>query len=255
MKVRFPTDSSNSGPDKKTGWWLAAVAAGVVALIGAWSLLPVETWIETGQAWFKSRGAWGAALFLLAYAVAVLLLVPGSSLSIAAGVIYGFWGMPLAIVGATIGACLAFLIARYVAHDKVESWLKGRRRTKAAIEAVNEGGWKIVGLVRLSPVIPFNLQNYFFGLTRISFHGYALASFFGMIPGTVVNIYLGTVGSLVLSESGREGVRWGFFAIGLLVTAAVTWFITRKAKRKLTEAGVDTSTDDDVSEGAQRSRS
>jgi uncharacterized membrane protein YdjX (TVP38/TMEM64 family) len=241
MKTGFSNESTSADSDKKTGWRVIAVVIGIAALIGVWTLLPVESWLQAGQAWFKSRGLWGAALFLLAYAIAVLLLVPGSGLTIAAGVIYGFWGMPIAIVGATMGACFAFLIARYVAHKKMESWLKGRRRTKAVIEAVNEGGWKIVALVRLSPVIPFNLQNYFFGLTRISFWGYALASFFGMMPGTVVNIYLGTVGSLVLSDSGQEGVRWGFFTIGLIVTIAVTWFITRKAKQKLAEAGVDTS--------------
>jgi uncharacterized membrane protein YdjX (TVP38/TMEM64 family) len=118
------------------------------------------------------------------------------------------------------------------------SLIEDRRRIKAVVSAVEEGRWKIIGLVRLSPLIPFNLQNYFFGVTTIPFWQYVTATFAGIIPGTIVNIYIGTIGNMVLDETDRKNVRWGFFAIGLAVTILVTWWITKKAKEKLAQAGV-----------------
>lgn len=221
--------------------WGAALALGALVLFAAWFLLPVEEWLRTAQAWFVSQGALGAVLFVLLYTVAVILLMPGSALSISAGLIYGFWGLPLAVAGATIGASIAFLLARHMAREQVASWLEDRPRVNAVVEAVNDGGWKIVGLVRLSPVIPFNLQNYFFGLTGIPFWHYAAATCIGIIPGTAVNIYLGAIGSMALDESSQSQVRWGFFVLGLIVTLVVTWFVTRKAREKLAQSGVSLS--------------
>src|SRR5436189_4517462 len=128
------------------GW--AVVAA---ALVAAWFLLPVGDWVEALREWLQQRGAWGVALFALIYVVATVALVPGALLSISAGVAYGFWGIPLVIVAATIGASLAFLIARYLAHDLVRGLSRRRKGLKAVQEAVNEEGWKVVGLIRLSP--------------------------------------------------------------------------------------------------------
>jgi uncharacterized membrane protein YdjX (TVP38/TMEM64 family) len=230
-----------AGSGKPTAKWILALLLLLVAGATAWIFFPVESWLHSAHNWFAARGASGAALFLLVYIVAVVLLVPGSALSLSAALIYGFWALPLVLAGATIGASLAFLIARYAANDRVASFAEGRRRVKAVMGAVNEGGWKIVVLVRLSPLIPFNLQNYFFGLTGIAFWHYAFATLVGMIPGAVVNVYLGTLGNIAFSDSEEITVRWSAFIVGLIATIAVTWLITRKAREKLAEAGVDAS--------------
>jgi uncharacterized membrane protein YdjX (TVP38/TMEM64 family) len=226
---------------KRAAKWILAFMFLLGAGAAAWMIFPVESWLYAAHAWFAEQGGQGAVLFLLAYIVAVVLLVPGTVLSLSAALVYGFWALPLVLVGATVGASVAFLIARYVARDLVASFIKGRRRPKAVMEAVNEGGWKIVGLVRLSPLIPFNLQNYFFGLTAIPFWHYATATLIGMIPGAAVNVYLGTLGNIVLSDSEETTVRGSAFVVGLIATIAVSWLITRKARQKLAQAGVEAS--------------
>ncbi len=100
----------------------------------------------------------------------------------------------LVVVAATAGATLAFLIARHLVRQKVESLVEERPKFKAVDEAVSEDGWKIVGLLRLSPLVPFNLQNYFFGVTDVGLLPYVAATFFGIMPGTLLYVYLGTLG-------------------------------------------------------------
>lgn len=210
----------------------------LLAGVATWIFFPVESWLHRVYGWFAVKGAAGATVFLLIYIVAVILLVPGTLLALSAALIYGFWALPLVLGGATIGASFAFLIARYLAYGQVASFIASHRRLRAVMGAVNEGGWQIVGLARLSPLIPFNLQNYFFGLTCIPFWHYAAATLVGIIPSTVVNVYLGTLGGIALSDSERYTVRGSVFAVGLVATIAVTWLITRKANEKLAAAGV-----------------
>jgi uncharacterized membrane protein YdjX (TVP38/TMEM64 family) len=220
------------------GKWVG-LALLCVTLIVAWFLLPVGKWAGSLQAWIDHFGPWGPLVFGLIYVVAVVLLVPGSALTLAAGFAYGAWGAPLAVVAATIGASLAFLIARYMVREKVRSFMRGRRKLQAVEKAVNEDGWKIVGLVRLSPLVPFNMQNYFFGITDIPFAHYVAATFIGIIPGAVVNVYVGMIGGIMSDGAVGGPLQWSFFAVGLVVSVVVAWMITRKAKEKLSEAGVD----------------
>lgn len=224
---------------KHAHWkWVGLVVLGV-ALTVAWFLLPVAKWAEALQAWIDHFGRWGPLIFGVIYVIAVVLLMPGSALTLAAGFAYGAWGAPLALIAATIGASLAFLIARYLAREKVCSFIQGRKKLEAVEKAVSEEGWKIVGLVRLSPLVPFNLQNYFFGVTQIPFVHYVAATFVGIIPGTLVNVYVGAIGGMASSGQVGSPLQWGFFVVGLIVSVIVAWMITRKAKQKLSEAGVD----------------
>ncbi|MEJ7685957.1 MAG: TVP38/TMEM64 family protein [Variovorax sp.] len=127
--------------------------------------------------------------------------MPVSVLTIAAGLAFGLAiGFPLVVVSATIGAALAFLVARYLAHDKVESLLQERPKFKAIQSAVSEGGWKVVALLRLSPVLPFNLQNYFYGITDLKLLEYVAATFVGIMPGTLLYVYLGAAGKAASGE-------------------------------------------------------
>lgn len=192
------------------------------------------------QEWIDSFGSWGPAVFLLFYIVAVVVLVPGSMLALLAGLAYGMWGLPLALAAATTGASISFLIARHLLRSQVQAMTRRRLVWRAFERAVSEGGWRIVGLVRLSPVLPFNLQNYFFGITRIPFRHYLPATLLGIVPGTTVNVSLATAGH-AMSVDGMahlwHPLKLLLFAIGLAVTVIVCWTINRRVRAILQIAG------------------
>ncbi len=219
-------------------WQWALGVAVLAALVAGWFLLPIKDWADSFQGWIQDLGPWGWLIFAAVYIVGTVLLVPVSILTIIAGLAFGLpIGFPLVVVSATIGATLAFLVARYLAKDKVESLMSKRPKFKAIKAAVSEGGWKVVGLLRLSPVLPFNLQNYFYGVTDITLLHYVPATFVGIMPGTLLYVYLGAAGKAA-SGDGGGALKWTFFGIGLLVTVVVAVFVTRKAKQKLKEHGV-----------------
>lgn len=215
--------------------WLGAGLL-LVGLAIAWYLLPASDWLEGLRSWVVGLGFAGALIFAAIYVVATVFLVPGWVLTVGAGLAYGFWGLPIVLAAATIGATLAFLVARYVARDRVRSLLESRRNIAAIDKAVAEDGWKVVVLLRLSPLIPFNLQNYLFGVTEIALPHYVAATFFDIIPGSALYVYLGVLGS----AAGEAGLaRWFLFGVGLIATLAVVVLVARKARTKLREAGVD----------------
>ncbi len=156
-------------------------------------------------------------------------------------------GFPLVVVSATLGATLAFLVARYLVRNKVEGLLKERPKFAAVDKAISEEGWKVVVLLRLNPLVPFNLQNYFYGVTDIKLWHYVPATFFGIMPGTLLYVYLGAAGQAALGgeEGGGGGaLKWGLFAVGLLATIIVAVFVTKKAKAKLADIGVGGNSQD-----------
>jgi uncharacterized membrane protein YdjX (TVP38/TMEM64 family) len=222
----------------KLGLVLAAVAAAAVAA----RLLPIAAWLETFNERVVGLGAAGMVLFAFLYAGATVLMVPGSLLTLAAGASFGLLpGFLSVLFGATLGAAGAFLVSRHLARKRVESWIDRKASFAAVDKAVAREGWKIVFLTRLSPLFPFNFQNYAYGLTRVAFWQYALASFVGMIPGTFLYVYLGTLGRSGLeaaSGGGAETFRLVLQVLGLLATLGVTILITRTAKRALREAGI-----------------
>lgn len=153
-------------------------------MFGAWFALPVDEWLKIFSHWIEGLGVWGYLLFIGVYVLACLLLAPGAPLSSAAGLIFGLArGFVVVLIGATIGALLAFLVARYLVRDKVRSSLEGKPKFAAVEKAISEDGWKVVLLLRLSPLVPFNLQNYFFGVSEVKFWPYAASTFFGIMPG------------------------------------------------------------------------
>ncbi len=213
---------------------IAALAAILVALL----LLPVGAWLELLRAHFERLGPWGIGLFVMVYASAAVLFVPGSALTIGAGVIYGLWRGCIAVsAGSTLGAAAAFLIARYVARGRVERWAAANPRFSAIDQAIGREGWKIVLLTRLSPAFPFTLLNYLYGLTRVSFGRYILASWIGMMPGTVLYVYLGVAGGAIAGTASgprsKSPGEWALLIVGLIATLAVTLYITRLARRAL----------------------
>ena len=193
-----------------------------------WYLLPVGIWLGALRDYVVDLGLLGVAVFATVYICAVILLAPGSLLTIAAGFAYGFWGLPIALVAATAGASLAFLIARYLARDSVRRAIETRRNIAAIDRAIAAEGWKIVLLLRLSPLVPFNLQNYLFGITAVPFGPYVAATFVGIAPATTVFVRVGALGEAALDPGSG---RWALLGGGLLATvAASSWSRERRAR-------------------------
>lgn len=211
---------------------LAAVALLLLAGRQAGGLIP------RFAEWVAGLGAWGPAVFIVGYAVAAVAFVPGSLLTLAAGAIFGLArGTLYTFLGATLGSAAAFLIARYVARGAVERRIAGNPKFAAVDKAVGREGFKIVALLRLSPVFPFNLLNYSLGLTKVPFLHYLAASV-AMLPGTLLYVYYGkAAGSLAALAGGAQAERgpeyWITLGVGLLATAIVTTYVTRLAGRAL----------------------
>lgn len=235
-----PTRRGKSGTRRLIGF--LAVAA---ALLVAARVLPAGAWLAQLNGLFTRLGPWGIVLFVLVYALAAVLFVPGSALTLGAGLVYGLVPGFLAVsAGSTLGAACAFLVARYLARDRVERWVGADPRFRAIDLAVGRGGGTIVLLTRLSPVFPFNLLNYLYGVTRVPFLTYILASWIGMMPGTLLYVYLGFAGRAVAQAAAggaaRSPAEYVFWSLGLLATIAVTLYVTRLARRALGQrAGVE----------------
>ena len=186
----------------------------------------------------EAMGAWGPIAFVLGYAVATVAFIPGSLLTLAAGAIFGLVkGTAYTLIGATLGAAAAFLVARYVARGAIERKIAGNARFAAIDRAVGREGFKIVALLRLSPGVPFNLLNYALGLTKVGFWEYFAASL-AMLPGTLLYVYYGkAAGSLAALAGGVKTEKgpgsWIVLALGLVATIVVTAFVTRLAGRAL----------------------
>ena len=189
----------------------------------------------------ERAGAWGPALFIVGYALAVVAFVPGSILTMAGGALFGLAkGTAIVFSAATLGSALAFLVARYLARPLVERRIRGNPRFAAIDRAIESDGLRVVFLLRLSPVFPFTLLNYALGLTGVRFRDYLLASL-GMLPGSLLYVYYGKVaGEVAALVSGRAGERgaadYALLALGLAATVAVTVLVTRRAKQALERA-------------------
>ena len=189
-------------------------------------------------AWVESLGIWGPVVFILGYAVAAVAFIPGSLLTLAAGAIFGLVkGTIYTLIGATLGSAGAFLVARYLARKKIERKITGNAKFAAIDKAVGREGFKIVALLRLSPVFPFNLLNYALGLTKVTFWQYVAASI-AMLPGTLLYVYYGkAAGSLAALAGGAKTEKgpgsWIVLVLGLVATIVVTTFVTRLAGRAL----------------------
>jgi uncharacterized membrane protein YdjX (TVP38/TMEM64 family) len=228
--------------DPSRGLPLARIGLAAAGLVGLLLLgRYAGGYLPAFAAWVDSLGVWGPIVFTIGYAAAVVGFVPGSILTLAAGAVFGLLkGTVTVFVAATVGASLAFLVSRHVARSAIEKRLAGNDRFAAIDRAVGAEGRKIVFLLRLSPVFPFNLLNYALGLTRVRFADYVVASF-GMLPGTLLYVYYGKLAGDVAALAGGAVVEKnaGYYTVlllGLVATVVVTTFVTRIARRALREA-------------------
>lgn len=241
---RTETDTKAGGQsDVRSGvgvWRLLAVAMVLAVLLISSRLFNAEDAIAYALDWVESQGILGYGVLVLLYVIACVLFVPGSLLTFGAGAIYGYFeGFILVSIGSTLGATAAFLIGRYFARDRVALWVGGNEKFKAIDDAVAKEGWKIVILTRLSPVFPFNLLNYAYGLTRVTLPQYMVASWIGMMPGTAIVVYVGALAGKVATIDADESTggtgKLIFQAVGLLATVAVTVYVTHISRRALKE--------------------
>jgi uncharacterized membrane protein YdjX (TVP38/TMEM64 family) len=208
----------------------------LIALVVAFRLLPIAAWLTTFQAWVRHLGALGYVLYVLLYAVCVTALVPASLLTVGAGAIFGVAGGTIVVViGATLGAMLAFALARTVLRKRVEHMIAKRPKLAAVDKAVANEGWKLMLLCRISGFPPFIVANYAFGLTGVGALAYFLTTFIGIIPGCFAYTYAGHAGAAVATGSGNR--------VGLIVAAAgivlVSAYVARIATRAIRRAGVN----------------
>jgi len=214
---------------------LGILAGSAAALL----FLPLREHLDRFLHWVQSLGPWGPIVVGAAYIPATVLFFPGSILTLGAGFAFGVVAGTIAVsLGSILGSTAAFLVGRFLARDWVSSRVKGNPRFLALDRAVGESGFKIVLLTRLSPIFPYNLLGYAFGITRIRLSHYFLASWIGMFPGTVMYVYIGSAAkSIAEVASGGTGERsplqWALFGLGLLATVAVTVMLTRVARRAL----------------------
>ena len=201
----------------------------------------VKDWLVAALEWTESLGNWGPAFVAAFYVIAAVFFLPGSVLTLGAGFLFGVVKGAITVsVGATLGACAAFLIGRTFARNWIAAKIASNDKFAAIDNAVAGQGLKIVLLTRLSPVFPFNMLNYAFGLTKVPFAKYALASWIGMIPGTIMYVYFGA-GLRSLAEVAAGKVETGpagqiFFWAGLIIAVVVTAFVTRIAKKAIKQA-------------------
>ncbi len=218
---------------------IALIIIGVVLLIFLGR--QAGAYVPVFAAWVETLGVWGPLVFIVGYALAAVAFIPGSVLTLAAGAIFGLAsGIVYVFIAATLGSCLAFLVARYLAREAIERKLADTPRFAAIDRAVSAQGRKIVFLLRLSPVFPFNLLNYALGLTNVRFVDYAIAAF-GMLPGTVLYVYYGKLAGDVAALAGgaapERGIAdYGVLLLGLVATVVVTTIVTRTARKALKEA-------------------
>jgi uncharacterized membrane protein YdjX (TVP38/TMEM64 family) len=194
-----------SGSGKVLKVALALLVLGALLALGR----SVGGYVPQFAAWVDGLGVWGPIVFVVGYAVAVVAFIPGSVLTLAAGAIFGIGkGTALVFVAAVLGSTAAFLVARYAARSWVEHRIEGDSRFSAIDQAVGREGRKIVFLLRLSPVFPFNLLNYALGLTRVRLLDYVVAGV-GMLPGTILYVYSGKVAGDVAAAAGGAAVERG----------------------------------------------
>lgn len=222
--------------------WIFGIAAlAALVLLGRQGAELIPAALEA----VRGLGPWAAVGYFGLYVVATVAWIPGSILTIASGAIFGLLrGWIYTLFAATAGAVAAFLVARYIARSAIEQRLGQNARLKAVDGAVRREGGKLVFLLRLSPAFPFNAMNYALGLTSVRARDYALASFFGMAPGTFLYVYAGyAAGQVAMSGQAqpRGAGYWTLLAVGLAATVAVTVLVTRVAREAVRRA---TATED-----------
>lgn len=221
---------------------IASLVTAKLASVPAANLpdLQPQQLLSAALEWIEGLGAVGAIALILIYILATVACVPGTILTLGAGIVFGVvLGSIYVFIGATLGATAAFLVGRYLAREWVANKIAASDKFQAIDRAVGDQGFKIVLLTRLSPIFPFNLLNYAFGLTGVSLWDYFCGSI-GMIPATVMYVYIGSLAGDIAtfgsdSQLANPTLQWTLRLVGLSATIAVTIYVTRIARQALNQ--------------------
>lgn len=201
----------------------------------------IQGTLQNALNWINGLGPIAPIVFMLLYTVVTVSFLPASALTLGAGAVFGIVkGVVFVFFGAMLGATAAFLIGRYVARDWVSGKVSGNRIFKSIYDAIEKEGRKIIFLVRLSPAFPFNLLNYALGLTNVSLADYVLGTV-GILPGTVLYVYLGSLVGDAASGAQKSPLEWAFLVVGLIATFAVVFVVTKVARKSLQESVPETT--------------
>lgn len=216
----------------------ATLAIALTGLLTAAFTLPIVDWVAAFFAWVQANPTIAWAVFIAFYVAAVVFMLPGSLLTLGAGYLFGLgYGFVIVSLASTVGATCAFLVGRFFARDWVAEKLGAMPRFAALDKAVGERGALVVLLTRLSPAFPFTLLNYALGLTRVPLRTYVFVSWLGMMPGTLLYVYLGSIAqnltALFSGELAESPVGTTLLYLGMAATLALTILITRFASGAL----------------------
>ena len=233
-----------SGDERKTaGWWRPVVLLGaIIAIIVLSRVFGLGERLGALRDWIVTLGHWGPVVYVVLYVAATVAAVPGLAITVAAGALFGsLWGVVIVSVASTLGASLAFVIARYFARDAAGRWLGRNEKFRQLDRLTEEHGAIIVALTRLAPIFPFNLLNYGFGLTSVPFRTYVFWSWLCMLPGTVLYV----VGADAVVKGLSQGrVPWtlvGALAVAAVVLALLVRYARRAIKAKEANTEVETA--------------
>lgn len=233
------THNKLAGMRIKSPWWgMAASLLFVATLLAVLVYFGVHEQVLHLLQWFDAQGAWAPLFFILIMAAVVVLLLPGVLFTTGAGFVFGVVeGSIYVVAGTTLGAILAFLIARHLFGERARQFILARSRLRVVDKELTPHGWKIVLLTRLIPFFPGKLSNYFFGLTSFSLRGYAGGSLLGFIPFSIHNAYLGSLAAdlstLGARSADRTPLEWALYGGGFVAAIFAVVILNRLARRAL----------------------
>lgn len=211
----------------------------VAAVLGMLIYFDAQQQVLLLLEWLDAQGAWAPLLFILLMMLVVVLVLPGVMFTVGAGFVFGVLeGTLYVVIGSTLGAVLAFLIARHLFGARATRFILARAKLRLVDEELAPHGWKIVLLTRLVPFFPFKISNYFFGLTHFSLRGFVLGTIIGIIPFSLHSVYLGSIAA-DLATLGARGVertplQWALYGAALIAVLALLVYLNRLARRALT---------------------
>jgi uncharacterized membrane protein YdjX (TVP38/TMEM64 family) len=211
-------------------WIAGAVLLAAAAAIAA--LAPLRDWTEAIEDSLQGMSILeGMLAFCAINVLGTLMMIPAWIFPIAAGAVFGMgWGLAIAVTASTLAALAAFLVARFVVRERIERAARRNKSFAAVDKAVRREPWKVVALLRLSPVLPSGLKSYFLGLTCVNVLAYTTASALGMLPGIALKVYIGHTGRAALSGGP---VKWAMLAAGIAATVAMAWILGRAVRKRL----------------------
>lgn len=222
-----------------TTFWVVLISTLLVAaLLGLMFYFDAQAYVVTLLQWLDGKGLWAFVIFMLINALVVVLLLPGIMITMGAGFMFGVAaGTACVVIATTVGAAVAFFIARSCFSDRITHYLVNHQKLKLLNDEFVGEGWRFILLIRMLPFFPFKLSNYFFGLTRFSAKDFLIGTFFGIIPITTFNVYLGSlvadIAQVGVGDAVRSPLAWAFYIFGFVITLIVVIYISRHTRKAL----------------------